>query len=79
MQPIDEQIISVLSERFTPADLVIAMSMNLKTDLGFDSLDFMELIVVMEDRFNISISDQQAGQIQTVEDIVKLIREKIPQ
>ena len=77
MQPIEKQIINILSNRFTPADLVIAPTMNLRTDLRFDSLDFMELIVVLEAEFNISISDQQAGQICTVNDVVNLIREKM--
>lgn len=77
MQPIEKQIINILSSRFTPEDLVIAPSMNLRTDLGFESLDFMELIVVLEAEFNISISDQQAGQICTVDDVIKLVHEKI--
>ncbi|MNY65426.1 Acyl carrier protein [compost metagenome] len=77
MQPIEKQIINILSDRFTPEDLAIAVSMNLKSDLGFDSLDVMELIVVLEAHFNIFISDQQAGQIQTVDDIIKLIHEKM--
>ena len=76
MQPIEKQIINILSDRFTPADSVIAPSMNLRTDLGFDSLDLMELIVVLEAHFNISIPDQQAGQIRTVGDIIKLISDK---
>lgn len=77
MQPTEKQIINILSSRFTPPDLFIAPSMNLRTDLGFDSLDFMELIVVLEAEFNISISDQQSGQICTVDDVIKLIREKM--
>lgn len=77
MLPIEKQIINILSDRFTPEDLVIAVSMNLESDLGFDSLDIMELIVVLEAQFNISISDQQAGQIQTVGDIINLINQKM--
>lgn len=61
MQPTERQIINILGSRFAPADLVMVPSMNKRTGLGFESLDFKELIVVLEAEFNISISDQQAG------------------
>lgn len=77
MQLTEKQIINILYDRFTPMDLVITRSMNLQADLGLDSLDIMELVVVLETEFNIIISDQESDEIRTVDGIIRLIYEKI--
>ena len=46
---------------------------NLKDDLGADSLDAVEIIMDIEDEFNIQIDDSEAENIKTVGDIVKYI------
>ncbi len=77
MQLIEKQIIDILHDRFTSMDLAITRWMNLQTDLGLDSLDIMELVVILETEFNIIISDQESDDIRTVDGIIELIREKI--
>jgi acyl carrier protein len=42
-------------------------------DLGADSLDLVELIMVFEEQFNIRISDESASQIDTVEQAAEAI------
>jgi len=42
-------------------------------DLGADSLDLVELIMVFEEKFNIRISDESASQIDTVEQAAEAI------
>ncbi len=42
-------------------------------DLGADSLDIVEMLMTLEEEFNITISDDDAVNIKTVGDIVKLI------
>ena len=44
-------------------------------DLGADSLDVVELVMALEEKFNIEIPDDQAEKIQTVGDAVKYIEE----
>jgi len=44
-------------------------------DLGADSLDVVELVMALEEKFNIEIPDDQAENIQTVGDAVKYIEE----
>ncbi len=44
-------------------------------DLGADSLDTVELVMALEEEFNIEISDEDAEKIQTVGDAVKYIEE----
>ena len=44
-------------------------------DLGADSLDVVELVMALEEKFNIEIPDDQAEKIQTVGDAVQYIEE----
>lgn len=46
-------------------------------DLGFDSLDQVELIMALEDEFHGKISDEDAVKIQTVQQAIDYINEKI--
>lgn len=45
-------------------------------DLGADSLDIVELIMALEEQFDIEISDQEAEKIQTVGDAIEFISRK---
>ena len=42
-------------------------------DLGADSLDIVEMLMTLEDEFNVTVSDDEAIKLKTVEDIVKII------
>lgn len=42
-------------------------------DLEADSLDVVELIMALEERFDLEISDEDAEKMKTVEDVVKYI------
>lgn len=46
---------------------------NLVNDLGADSLDAVELIMEIEDHFNISVSEEDAQKLHTVQDIIDYI------
>lgn len=50
---------------------------RLQEDLGADSLDAVELIMNVEDEFEISISDEDATDIKTVGELVKFVESKI--
>ena len=42
-------------------------------DLGADSLDLVELVMAMEEEFNLTITDEYAGKMKTVGDAVKIL------
>ncbi len=42
-------------------------------DLGADSLDVVELVMALEEKFDIEIPDDEAEKIQTVQDVVNYI------
>jgi acyl carrier protein len=45
-------------------------------DLGADSLDFVEILMAVEEEFDIEITDDEADKIDTVEDLVECIKAK---
>ena len=46
-------------------------------DLGADSLDIVELVMAMEEEFDIEIPDEDAEKIQTIGDVFAYIKEKV--
>lgn len=62
----------IVKELGVSADKV-TLEARLSEDLGADSIDAVELIMKLEDSFNVSVSDEQAQSIKTVSDIVKLL------
>lgn len=45
--------------------------------LGFDSLDFIELIMNIEDKYSITISDEDARKMKTIKDVITYIQKHI--
>jgi acyl carrier protein len=45
-------------------------------DLGADSLDIVELIMALEEEYDLEIPDEDAEKIQTVDDVTKYIQNK---
>lgn len=50
---------------------------RLVEDLGADSLNYVEIIMDIEERFNIQIPEKEIEKIKTIEDIIKNIEERI--
>lgn len=70
-----DKIKSLLANQLNIDESKIEESSKIIDDLGADSLDVVELLMVLEDEFGVSISDEQALEIKTVGDIVKIINE----
>ena len=51
----------------------VTLESRLAEDLGADSIDAVELIMNIEDEFNIQVSDEEAQNMKTVGDLVKYI------
>ncbi len=54
----------------------ISLEKEIVKDLGADSLDVVEMLMSLEEEFDITVPEEDAINIKTVEDIVKLIEEK---
>ncbi len=51
-------------------------SARFREDLGADSYDSAEILIAFEDEFNIKIGNREVANLHSVDDFVKLIREK---
>lgn len=51
----------------------VTIDANINDDLGADSLDAVELIMAIEDEFDINVSDDVAQELKTVRQIVEYI------
>ena len=67
-----EEIKKIIAQELNIKDeSKITLDAKLIDDLGADSLDAVELIMAVEEQYNIKISDEVAQSIQTVGDIVR--------
>jgi acyl carrier protein len=57
-------------------DKKIKPNSNLVNDLGADSLDTVQIVMEVEDKFKISISDEDASKIETVQNLVDFVEER---
>ncbi|MFA5560800.1 MAG: acyl carrier protein [Acholeplasmataceae bacterium] len=62
----------IVEELNVPEERVLLES-RLAEDLGADSIDAVELIMKIEDEFDIQVSDEQAQNVRTVKDLVDYI------
>ena len=55
----------------------VTLEANINDDLGADSLDAVELVMTIEDEFEITVSDDVAQTFKTVKQIVEFIESKV--
>lgn len=70
------QVQEIISKNLNISKDKITLESSLKDDLGADSLDAVEIVMDLEDTFNISIADDEAALIKTVSDLVEYIKSK---
>ena len=66
MSSVEEQVINIVSEQLGVEKKNIKRESNFVNDLGADSLDTVELVMELEEEFDISIPEDAAEKIQTV-------------
>lgn len=72
-----ETVKSVVAEQLGVDEEDITMESSFNDDLEADSLDIVELMMALEDEFKIEISDEEAGKISTIGDVVEYIKERV--
>ena len=72
-----DRIRAILAEQFSEDESGITLNTNLADDLGADSLDMTDLVMAIEDEFEIEVPEEAAANIKTVADVVSFIEDKI--
>ncbi|MFO7815096.1 MAG: acyl carrier protein [Halanaerobiales bacterium] len=73
MAEVFDRIVKVVSEELAISEEEITKDASFIDDLGADSLDVVELIMALEEEFDIEIPDEDAEEIATVSDAVDYI------
>ncbi len=70
-----DKIREIIVEQLAVEPEEISLDTNLIKDLSADSLDAVEIIMAIEDEYNIEIPDEVAEEFKTVGDIVRYVEE----
>lgn len=72
-----EKIIKIIATQFNVDESSITMDTSFKDDLNADSLDLVELVMALEDEFELEVEDDDVDNIKTVGDAKAYIKSKI--
>lgn len=72
-----ERVTKVIVDRLGVDEAEVKTEASFRDDLGADSLDVVELVMELEDEFDMEISDDDAEKIATVGDAVSYIESKV--
>ena len=70
-----DKIRSIIMEQLSVGESMVTMDTNMMKDLEADSLDAVEIIMAIEEEFDIEIPDEEAEKFQLVGDLVKYVEE----
>ena len=74
MADVFDRIKKIIVDRLGVDEEEVKMEASFKDDLGADSLDIVELVMELEDEFELEISDEDAEKITKVGEVVEYIK-----
>jgi acyl carrier protein len=74
-QEIEAKVIEIVAQQMNAEKSTITRATSFVEDLNADSLDTVELIMELEDKFEASIPDEQAEKIRTVGEAIEFIKQ----
>lgn len=72
-----EKLKEILADQLDVNEDDVTLEASITEDLGADSLDVVDLIMSLEEEFNMEIPDEEIENIKTVGDIVKYVENKM--
>lgn len=73
MEDSAQAVIRIVADRLAVARECIRGDQRLIEDLGADSLDLVELVMTLEERFGTAVEDEILDQLSTVRDLIRLL------
>jgi acyl carrier protein len=73
---LEEKVIGIIMEQLDVTREECVPEASFIDDLGADSLDLVELIMAMEETFNIQIADNELQQIRSIRNVLDYLRDK---
>jgi len=75
--PLDQQVLELISSQADIPQDQLSLDSDFEADLGFDSLEQVEFIMAVEERFGITVSDEDASEIKTARQAIDAIERAI--
>lgn len=72
-----EKVRAILCSQFDLEEGDISLDTHIVDDLGADSLDAVDMLMSLEDEFDVEIPDEEIENIHTVGDVVTYIEERL--
>ncbi|MBQ2287232.1 MAG: acyl carrier protein [Lachnospiraceae bacterium] len=69
-----EKLTAIIADTLSVEEDIIKEETSLKEDLDADSLDFVELVMNIEENFGVSIDEEDTAKIKTVQDILDYLK-----
>ena len=76
-EEIFEKIKAIIVDQLGVAEASVTMEASFIDDLGADSLDIVELVMALEEEFDMEIPDSDAEKVVTVQDVVDYIKDNV--
>ena len=70
-----DKLVEIMMDHLSIQPQDITMDTSFKDDLAIDSLDLYDLVMALEEEFNIEMPQEKAAEIETVEDLIKILKE----
>jgi acyl carrier protein len=74
---LEERVAEIIVEQLGVSRNEVVVEASFIDDLGADSLDIVELVMAMEEEFNIEIPDEDAEKIQTIGAAIAYLKDKV--
>ena len=78
MENIEQRVKKIIAEQLGVNEAEIKNDSSFVDDLGADSLDTVELVMALEEEFDIEIPDEDAEKMTTVADAIKYLESHVP-
>ncbi|MCR5104237.1 MAG: acyl carrier protein [Eubacterium sp.] len=70
-----DKLVEIMMEHLSVQPQDITMDTAFKDDLAVDSLDLYDLVMALEEEFNIEMPSDRLTDVETVEDLIKILKE----
>ncbi|NLY20979.1 MAG: acyl carrier protein [Tissierellia bacterium] len=70
-----ERVLEIIAEEFNVEVDDLNKNINFKDDLNADSIELLELVLALEDEFNVEISEDDVMEIATIGDVFEFIED----
>ena len=74
---LEHRVATLVAEQLGVSKAEITATASFTDDLGADSLDIVELVMSLEEEFDVEIPDEDAEKIQTIGDAVSYLKERL--